>query len=59
VFEHLTRPNHSEGDIFTMAASHLTPEPRPAERDASALLTLITVGLVLANVFLLAALASS
>jgi hypothetical protein len=42
-----------------MATSNLTPELRPAERDASALLTLIAVGLVLANVFLLAALASS
>jgi hypothetical protein len=42
-----------------MATRHLTPQLRPAERDASALLTLITVGLVLACVFLLAALAGS
>jgi hypothetical protein len=42
-----------------MAANNLTPELRPAERDAGALLTLIVVGLVLANVFLLAALAGS
>ena len=42
-----------------MATSYLTPEVRLAERDAGALLTLITIGLVLANVFLLAALASS
>jgi hypothetical protein len=42
-----------------MATTPITSELRPAERDASALLTLITVGLVLANVFLLAAIASS
>jgi hypothetical protein len=42
-----------------MATSDLTPELRPAERDASALITLIAVGLVLANVFLLAAIAGS
>jgi hypothetical protein len=42
-----------------MATSNVTPELPPAERDASALLTLITVGLVLACVFLLATLASS
>jgi hypothetical protein len=42
-----------------MATSHLAPRMRPAERDAGALLTLIVLGLVLANVFLLAALASS
>jgi hypothetical protein len=42
-----------------MATGHLAPELRPAERDAGALLTLITIGLVLANVFVLAALASS
>ncbi len=42
-----------------MAARNLTPELRPAERDAGGLLTLIVVGLMLANVFLLAALASS
>jgi hypothetical protein len=42
-----------------MATSNLTSDLRPAERDAGGLLTLITVGLVLANVFLLAALASS
>jgi hypothetical protein len=48
-----------------MATSNLTPELRLANeaiapsRDARALLTLIVVGLVLANVFLLAALVSS
>jgi hypothetical protein len=42
-----------------MATRHLTPQLRPAERDAGALLTLVIVSLVLANVFLLAALASS
>jgi hypothetical protein len=42
-----------------MATGHLAPKLRPAERDASALLTLIVVGLVLANVFVLAALAGS
>jgi hypothetical protein len=42
-----------------MATIPITPELRPAERDAGALLMLITAGLVLANVFVLAALASS
>lgn len=42
-----------------MAASKLTPELRFAERDAGGVITLIVVGLVLANVFLLAVLASS
>jgi hypothetical protein len=42
-----------------MATSTVTPELRPAERDAGGLLTLIVVGLVLANVFLLAAIAGS
>jgi hypothetical protein len=43
-----------------MAASHLTPEPRLAERDASALLTLITLALVIASIVtLMAALSSS
>jgi hypothetical protein len=42
-----------------MATSHLTPQLRPAERDAGALLTLIVVGLVLANVLVLAAIAGS
>jgi hypothetical protein len=40
-----------------MAARQLTPELRLAERDAGSLL--IVVGLVLANVIVLAALASS
>ena len=42
-----------------MATRNLTPELRPAERDAGGLLTLIAVGLALANVFLLAALVGS
>jgi hypothetical protein len=42
-----------------MAANNLTPQLRPAERDAGTLLALIVVGLVLANVFLLAAIAGS
>jgi hypothetical protein len=42
-----------------MATSHLSPQLRPAERDAGGLLTLIVVSLVLANVFLLAAIAGS
>jgi hypothetical protein len=42
-----------------MTTSHLSPQLCPAERDAGGLLTLIVAGLVLANVFLLAAIASS
>jgi hypothetical protein len=42
-----------------MATSHLTPELRPAERDAGGLLTLIAVVLVMANVIVLAAIAGS
>jgi hypothetical protein len=42
-----------------MAESHLAPQFRPAERDAGGLLTLIVVSLVLANVLILAAIASS
>ena len=42
-----------------MAARNLPLELRPAERVAGGLLTLIVVGLVLANVFLLAVLAGS
>lgn len=42
-----------------MATTPITPEVCLAERDAGGLLTLIVVGLVLANVFPLAAIASS
>jgi hypothetical protein len=42
-----------------MATNNLTPHFCPAERDAGGLLTLIVVGLVLANVFLLAAITGS
>jgi hypothetical protein len=42
-----------------MATNNLTPEFCPAELDAGGLLTLIVVGLVLANVFLLAVSAGS
>jgi hypothetical protein len=65
VLTHETRPNHSEARFFTMATRHLTPEVRLANeailpsRDASGLLTLITVGLVLANVIVLAAIVGS
>jgi hypothetical protein len=42
-----------------MATSRLSPQLRPAERDAGGLLTLIVVVLVLANVLAVAAIASS
>jgi hypothetical protein len=45
-----------------MATRHLTPQVRlanRADREASAVVTLVIIGLVLANVFLLAALAGS
>jgi hypothetical protein len=38
-----------------MAASHLTPELRPAERDAGAVPTLIVLALVLASIIALLA----
>jgi hypothetical protein len=42
-----------------MAMGKLTPELRPAERDASAVVTLITLALVIASIVtLMAALAS-
>jgi hypothetical protein len=42
-----------------MATSKLTPELRLAERDAGALLTLIVVALMLANVLAVAAIVGS
>jgi hypothetical protein len=51
----LTRPDHNEGMSFTMATRHLTPELRPAERDAGGLLTLIVLTLVFASIVTLMA----
>jgi hypothetical protein len=42
-----------------MATSTVTPELRPAERDAGGLLTLIVVALALANVLAVAAIVGS